>query len=498
MKANNFLTSVAYTFLSLLGFCWLIIEFILNYLFDLKPFEGSICAGLIIIGLCLILSVVITYLCNAKYPEGFKISLEKVSEYIRNRKGNPKFLDKKFDDILDEFNSSILNVSNGDFITKGEDILLYAQELYAETTQTLWAVSFVDIRRYWLDSQIGNKAIEQQKEAIGRNISIERIFILQREEELFVGYDLFKELKDLGVKLFYAKMSDIPKELLCDFTIHDTNKMIQLLSFDDSTVNKKITETKISINQAIITKYSDIYTRLKQYSKALNINDIDNRKNNGKSVWEHKATREFYKSSSLNLHLDKIYITPTKILDIGCGAGRAIKILNKYFDSANILGIDIDPIAIGLSISEFANNTKITFEQTDFTDYKFADNYDIIVAYNSLYHSKKEIWLDSLQKIQTLLTPNGFVLLTIKTVEGNEETLIGATEMEENTWLGCNMPDYENLHHFTDEDELWYIESLFEVVYKEEIPLIKKDNNIVQAKGYYLILKNKNDENPVD
>jgi hypothetical protein len=152
------LKNISCPFLALLTFCWLVIEFILDYLCGFSPFEGSICAALIMISLCLIIAVIITFLRNVEYPEEFKIFLDKVLKYIRMRKGKPNFLNRKFDDILKEFNSSMLNVVKGDFITKGEDILQYSLELYAETTQTIQAVSFVDMRRYWLDNRMGEKS----------------------------------------------------------------------------------------------------------------------------------------------------------------------------------------------------------------------------------------------------------------------------------------------------------------------------------------------------
>jgi hypothetical protein len=52
------------------------------------------------------------------------------------------------------------------------------------------------------------------------------------------------------------------------------------------------------------------------------------------------------------------------------------------------------------------------------------------------------------------------------------------------------MPDYWVIHHFCDSGEITEIVDLFgEVVYRETIPIVKKDGVIVQACGIHFILK---------
>ena len=52
------------------------------------------------------------------------------------------------------------------------------------------------------------------------------------------------------------------------------------------------------------------------------------------------------------------------------------------------------------------------------------------------------------------------------------------------------MPDYWDLHHFSDEAEVEGIEGLFrKTVVRREIEMVENDGVIVQGKGLYLILE---------
>jgi len=66
------------------------------------------------------------------------------------------------------------------------------------------------------------------------------------------------------------------------------------------------------------------------------------------------------------------YVKNGKVLEIGCGSGYGVKLINKYFHPKEIYGIDMDEKMIKLAKKNKIPNT--TFEVGDVTDLKLKDN----------------------------------------------------------------------------------------------------------------------------
>jgi len=102
------------------------------------------------------------------------------------------------------------------------------------------------------------------------------------------------------------------------------------------------------------------------------------------------------------------------ILDIGCGTGIPIA---KYLSDRNfsITGIDQSTKMIETAKSQRIKNT--VFYVSDFFDFESDENFDGIIAWDSLFHFPKEQQEEIYGKVYHLLAPGGYFLFT----HGKEE-----------------------------------------------------------------------------
>ncbi len=213
--------------------------------------------------------------------------------------------------------------------------------------------------------------------------------------------------------------------------------------------------------------------------------------NNGKyysGLFSSKEYRSFYSGTSPYLHIDKIDSNFYTVLDIGCGLGRTIRPFLEY--NCKIVGIEHDEYAINFLKSNQAYQ-KVELIHGSFDLSLVGERkFDIIVAYNSIYHCKYNEMFKIIDQLKSILNEGGHLLLTVKSTEGNDAALNGGKEIEANTWIKVNMPDCDVPHHFCDEaDRQKIIKSFAKLIYSEEIKLLWSNDVIVQAKGFYYILK---------
>lgn len=214
------------------------------------------------------------------------------------------------------------------------------------------------------------------------------------------------------------------------------------------------------------------------------------------SLFNDVAIADYYgvNSKAPNLHLEKIEPVSGMILDLGTGAGRLIQCFSKY-DDCQIIAMDKDKAALERCESRYRDKKNIQFLNEEFTDHSFEENqFDIVVAYNSLYHTDRSTLQSYIQRVYQILKVGGYFLFTLKVLDGNEEIYEGAGEFNpivpEHTYINTKFPDFQFPHHFCDNDEINHYLSMFsEVVYQENIKLIKHKGVIVQGKGKYYILK---------
>lgn len=213
------------------------------------------------------------------------------------------------------------------------------------------------------------------------------------------------------------------------------------------------------------------------------------------SLFLNQSIKEFYGDGNIpELHLDKLDKIGKKILDLGTGAGR---ILNYFTDSSKyeVVAMDKDETALNECKSNYGFYSNIKFLWEEFNECSFQPNqFDLIIAFNSLYHTDRATLSKVVSRIKQILKQDGYFLFTLKTLEGNEQVYQHAGELypekPENTFINTEFPDYFLPHHFCDEEEIDnYLRKFSKVLYKEEIPFKQYNGDIVQGRGFFYMLQ---------
>jgi ubiquinone/menaquinone biosynthesis C-methylase UbiE len=98
-----------------------------------------------------------------------------------------------------------------------------------------------------------------------------------------------------------------------------------------------------------------------------------------------------------------------KALEIGCGNGHGTKLIKKYFNPRNIIGIDLDERMIRLAKKRNADQS-ISFLAMDAAKLNFPDKYfDVIFDFGMIHHIPN--WKDCLKELRRVLKDDGKVIL---------------------------------------------------------------------------------------
>ena len=115
------------------------------------------------------------------------------------------------------------------------------------------------------------------------------------------------------------------------------------------------------------------------------------------------------------------------VLDVGCGAGAALRELAERYPEASLTGCDISPLAVGTASSlneELVKAGRMRFLLCGVPDLPFADgSFDTVFSVESLY-----FWPDQvagLREIRRVLAPGGYFMTALEMAGGamNERQL---------------------------------------------------------------------------
>lgn len=109
-------------------------------------------------------------------------------------------------------------------------------------------------------------------------------------------------------------------------------------------------------------------------------------------------------------------VTPTAVLDAGCGRGDHSVWLAGRFPSAAVLGIDIDSGQVQANHEAVGRlgHTNIRFEVGDLTRLETVEAFDLIVSVDVLEHIVEQA--QALRRLHNALRPGGYALLHVPTV----------------------------------------------------------------------------------
>ena len=109
-------------------------------------------------------------------------------------------------------------------------------------------------------------------------------------------------------------------------------------------------------------------------------------------------------------------------LDVGCGSGGRIinRLLGNGFD---VTGIDISEGMLALAQE---NHPEVKFMQADICEWETPDRFDLIVAWDSIFHVPLSSQRPVVEKLCRFLNPKGILVYTFGDAEGAHEDI----------WLG--------------------------------------------------------------
>ncbi|GEM_PF-1881915 len=395
------------------------------------------------------------------------------------------FMMNRLHESVDKFVSGLKPLSEGIYECKPDEIVGRTRELYSLAKTRIQAVSLIDINEYWRSQKYGPHAILQNQDARRRGVRIERVFVFRYAADVIRNLRILQELKRMGVKLRCVYLSTLQDKLRRDFSLYDDDSYVQYFEFlhpDKETEYKNCT---VSTTKEDIDRYSRTYRNIHQLSQVL---DPDDEKK-WRSLWSSDEFRRFSEGSPPELHLESMSCSLKSVLDIGCGAGRSLAPLTKVQD-CQITGIDYDMTAARLCREKYSAVRVVedTFKKGSFD----GEQFDAIIAYNSIYHNTREGMFSALEQAYSILKPGGYLLITLKTVVGNEEAIPPtAIQVAPNTWYLLEFPDFWEIHHFSSPDEINQVFERYEIVHESEIPLKREGGVIVQGAGKYFIAQKK-------
>lgn len=131
--------------------------------------------------------------------------------------------------------------------------------------------------------------------------------------------------------------------------------------------------------------------------------------NNGASQLATKFNNMGARIDDIKMALSYMNKANPKILELGCGNGRDAKEILKYTN--DYTGVDFSEKLIKLA-GNYAPGGK--YQVTDFEDYHFPNNLDLIFAFASLLHSNRSNIKKILQQAFRALNKNGVFLISLK------------------------------------------------------------------------------------
>ena len=129
----------------------------------------------------------------------------------------------------------------------------------------------------------------------------------------------------------------------------------------------------------------------------------------------------FRKSTKINnciIDFAKLLKKESKILDVGCGTGYPIAhYLTEH--GFKVTGLDISEKMI--KKAKELNLKNANFYVADVLTYNSSELYDAVIAFDSLWHIKKEKQREIYKKLSSLLKENGYLIFTHGNINGEKE-----------------------------------------------------------------------------
>jgi ubiquinone/menaquinone biosynthesis C-methylase UbiE len=99
----------------------------------------------------------------------------------------------------------------------------------------------------------------------------------------------------------------------------------------------------------------------------------------------------------------------SNVLEIGCGNGIGTRLVKKYYDTENIVAIDLDEKMVALA-QKSNTDPAINFLVMDASGLKFPDSFfDVVFDFGIIHHIPN--WRECLRELRRVLKPDGELIL---------------------------------------------------------------------------------------
>lgn len=178
--------------------------------------------------------------------------------------------------------------------------------------------------------------------------------------------------------------------------------------------------------------------------------------------------------------LEKSNFEHKAVLDIGCGTGRYLKILQAAAFQTD--GIDSSETAVEITKNLLADHSNIICAHM--FDFKIPVNkYDFIISISAIHHGRKEEIANLINQIYEALLINGKIFITLPDLESSKawETFKNNEDLGEGTFAPLSGPEQGLPHSFFTKEE---VEKLFLRFNNVEMSLDSHGRWIIRADKY--------------
>ncbi|NHJ46270.1 MAG: class I SAM-dependent methyltransferase [Asgard group archaeon] len=216
--------------------------------------------------------------------------------------------------------------------------------------------------------------------------------------------------------------------------------------------------------------------------------------------WEKVKDLSYWKIpdgyvANLPYHIKK---SSAKVLDLGCGVGRH----TIYFASIgyDVCAMDISDEAVR-STKEWLKEEGLIaqVEKGQMTNLPYPDKtFDLVLAYNVIYHAYKHDVIKTISEITRVLKPNGHLFLTILTKDPNIP-FYGTGIIDEQTIIKQEEPEKGIPHFFFKIEDVFDLFKNFDFLdmyYKEwySQPITLERVNDRKGNGHYILFAQKREK----
>ncbi len=178
-------------------------------------------------------------------------------------------------------------------------------------------------------------------------------------------------------------------------------------------------------------------------------------KNGWDSYWGKDSNRGFWLEPDAAVielleKLDKFEVKD--VLDLGCGVGRHTILLAEA--GYNVTAVDSSSEALNI-LEQLVSEKKIRVRTVlgNYSDDLFPEeSFDLVLAYNVLYHGYRETFKEAVGRVYRWLRPGGLFFFTCPT--RRDDKYEDGEKVAPNTYKPLNSVHSGDVHYFADETDI--------------------------------------------